>query len=199
MARIKPKAVLYRRKRESRTNYRKRLRLLASRELRLVVRFTNQRVIAQLIRFTPIGDGAILGVDSFALKKLGWPYSCKNIPAAYLTGLFLGRRALKTNIKKAVLDLGFRSSHHKGKVNAFLKGVLDSGLQVPHGDEKIFPDREQLSGKHIEQYADHLRNQQELYERQFGQYLKNKAQPEKISKAFEQTVQKIKEKFEEVS
>ena len=49
MANRKPKTVLYRRKREKKTNYAKRLTLLLSRKARLVVRFTNQRVIAQLV------------------------------------------------------------------------------------------------------------------------------------------------------
>ncbi|MBU1974265.1 MAG: 50S ribosomal protein L18, partial [Nanoarchaeota archaeon] len=55
MARRKPKQVLYRRKREGRTNYAKRLTMLIARKTRLVVRLTNQRVIAQLIEFTPQG------------------------------------------------------------------------------------------------------------------------------------------------
>ena len=86
MVNRKPRTVPYRRKRENKTNYLKRLKLLLSRKGRLVVRFTNRKVVAQLVEFTPKGDKVLVATDSFALRKLGWQYSCKNLPAAYLTG-----------------------------------------------------------------------------------------------------------------
>ena len=83
MASKKPKQVLYRRKMEGRTNYSKRLSLLLSKKLRLVVRFTNQKVIAQVCEFNSQekGDKILAAVDSYALKKYGWTSSCKNLPA----------------------------------------------------------------------------------------------------------------------
>ena len=60
----KPRTVPYRRKRENKTNYLKRLKLLISRKGRLVVRFTNKRVLAQLVEFTSKGDKVLVGVDS---------------------------------------------------------------------------------------------------------------------------------------
>ena len=191
MASKKPKPVLYRRKRERKTRYSKRLKLLLSGKLRLVVRITNQKVIAQLVEFTPQGDKVIVGVDSFALKKLGWNYSGNNFPAAYLTGLLLGKKALEKEIKEAILDTGFKAPLKKGKFYAFLKGVLDSGFEVPHGTEEVFPDEERISGKHIEVYATKLKENKELYERQFAKCLKSKVEPEQISVLFEKIKQKI--------
>ena len=101
MATRKPKPVLYRRRREGKTNYLKRRKSLLGRELRLVVRTTNQKIIAQIVSFENKGDRILAAVDSSVLKKLGWNYSGKNIPAAYLTGLLLGRKAIKKGIKKA--------------------------------------------------------------------------------------------------
>ncbi len=184
MASKKPKTVLYRRKREAKTDYKKRLTLLLSKKSRVVVRFTNARIIAQVVNFTPTGDKVIAGVDSFALKKLGWNYSCKNFPAAYLTGLLLGKKAAAAGAKEAVLDTGFKTPMKGGKQYAFLKGVLDGGLNVPH-DDKIFPSEEKMSGKDIEAYASSAKGQQ------FAQYLKNKAQPDKMSTVFEDVKKKI--------
>ncbi len=141
--------VLYRRKREKRTNYKKRLRLLLSQAPRLVVRFTNQRIIAQVVEFTATGDQVITATDSFALRKIGWNHSCKNLPAAYLTGLSIGKKAVGKDVGKVVLDTGFMSVLHKGRVFAFLKGVIDAGLEVPYGDESVFPAEERIKGEHL--------------------------------------------------
>ena len=149
MASRKPKAVLYRRKREKRTNYSKRLKLLLSKKPRLVVRFTNKKIIAHVVEFDAYGDKTIVGVNSFTLKKNGWNYSCKNIPAAYLTGLLLGKKALGKGCKEAILDVGFKTPKHKGRVYAFLKGVLDGGLNIPHKEEDIFPEENRIHGEHI--------------------------------------------------
>lgn len=153
MANKKQKTILYRRKREQRTDYPKRLKLLKSRKPRLVVRFTNQKIITQIIKFNPEGDNIITGIDSFALKKKGWDYSGKNFPAAYLTGLLIGKKALENNCNEAVFDCGFKQAQPKGKMYAFLKGVLDAGVKVPRGsEEKIFPSEERVSGKNLADY-----------------------------------------------
>jgi large subunit ribosomal protein L18 len=178
MSSRKPKTVLFRRKREKKTNYAKRLSLLLSRKNRLVVRFTNQRIIAQLVSFTTTGDKVLLGLDSFALKKEGWKHSCKNIPAAYLMGLYFGKVALKNNLEEAIIDTGFKTPQQKGKLYAFLKGAIDSGMKIPHGDESIFPDDARLSGEHIKNHATLLKDKGGS---QLAQYLKNNSKLEAIT------------------
>jgi large subunit ribosomal protein L18 len=149
MARKKPKTIPYKRKREGKTNYRKRLCLLLSKKPRVVIRITNKKIITQLIDFKTSGDKVIVGVDSSALKKLGWNFSMKNLPAAYLTGFLLGKKALQKNIKEAVPDLGFKAPIKGNKVYACLKGALDAGLNIPHSKE-VFPSEDRISGKHIQ-------------------------------------------------
>jgi len=191
MATKKPKTVLYRRKREQKTNYQRRLKLLLSGKPRLVVRFTNSKIIAQIIEFTTSGDKVLAAVDAFALKKLGWNYSCKNIPAAYLTGLLLSKTAQEKNCKEVILDTGLKTALGKSRIYAFLKGVLDAGLTVPYGNEKIFPNEERLSGKHITDFASQLKGNKELYERNFSRYLKSNSLPEQIAEDFKMIKQKI--------
>ncbi|HLD00449.1 MAG TPA: 50S ribosomal protein L18 [Candidatus Nanoarchaeia archaeon] len=190
MVNKKPKTVPFRRKREYVTNYKKRLKLLLSRKLRIVVRMTNSKIIAQLVNFSPAGDKVVLGIDSSALAKLGWNYSLKNTPAAYLTGLLLGKKALGQGHKEAILDTGSREPQKKGKIYAFLKGMLDSGLEVPSGED-IFPPEERITGEHIKGYAKKLKDNNQVYQERFARYLKNKAAPENMPEQFQQLKQKI--------
>lgn len=148
MAHQIPKTVPHRRVREHKTNYRRRKALLMSGIPRLVVRFTNQRVIGQITAAAPQGDKVLVATDSFTLRKHGWKYSCKNIPATYLVGIALAKKALAKGQKEAILDVGFRSPLKKSKLYAFLKGVVDGGLHIPHG-EGVFPEDKRISGIHI--------------------------------------------------
>ncbi len=151
----RPKTVQYRRKRELRTNYTKRLQTLLSGKPRLVVRMTNTQVLAQVIEFTTSGDRVLAAVTGKGLRDLGWKYSCKNTPASYLTGLLIGKAALKKKIHDVILDTGVATPLHKGRLYAFLRGALDSGLVIPHDAEKeIFPTQDRIEGKHIHLKSD---------------------------------------------
>lgn len=152
MPRKKPRLLPCKRKRQGKTNYRKRLRLLLAKKPRLVLRLTNQKIIAQITDYQGAGDIVLVGLDSSLLKKYGWSFSLKNLPAAYLTGYLLGRKALQKNIEEAILDLGFRPPLPGNRLYACLKGVLDAGLKIPHSPE-IFPSPERISGQHILAYA----------------------------------------------
>ena len=192
MASKKPKTIPYRRRRENRTNYNKRLRLLLAHKPRLVVRISNQRIITQIVEFTGKGDKITCALDSSILTKNGWHYSSKNIPAAYLTGYAIAKKATAAGIKEAILDTGLLAPLPKSKIMAFLKGTIDGGLEIPHGNESIFPDPERISGKHIQTYAEQLKEKsKKLYEQRFGKYLKNNAQPEKITINFTEVKQKL--------
>ena len=140
--------VRFRRRREGKTNYHKRIRLLAKGIPRLIMRKSNKYVTAQIIKYEPTGDKTLVSAQSSELKKLGWKHDCKNVPASYLTGLLLGKKAIKAGIKETILDLGRHSITKGSRLFSALKGVVDSGLTIPH-DPKIFPSEERLTGKHI--------------------------------------------------
>lgn len=136
----------YRRKREMKTDYRRRLKLLKSNLPRLVIRLSNKYVKVQIVEYQPDGDKIIAAVSSNVLKKLGWRYSCKNIPSCYLTGLMLAK---KVKIKEELVpDLGLRQTIKGSRLYAVVKGVVDGGLKVKTSEE-IFPSEERISGKHI--------------------------------------------------
>ncbi|MBN2014096.1 MAG: 50S ribosomal protein L18 [Candidatus Altiarchaeota archaeon] len=150
MAKKADYVVQYRRKREGKTDYMKRLGLLKSKTTRLVVRPSNKHITAQLIDYRTNGDMVISSANSKELKKFGWNAATGNTPAAYLTGLLCGLRGQKKGIKKAVLDIGLLQSIKGSRRYAVLKGAMDSGLKIP-ADEGMFPDEKRISGEHIAQ------------------------------------------------
>ena len=193
MARKKPKTVNYRRKRELKTDYKKRLKLLFSNKPRLVVRLSNQRIIAQIVEFHSKGDLVKVEANSSYLKNLGWSYSFKNTSAAYLTGLLIAKKAIKSGYREAIMDTGFFTVLKGSRIFAFLRGALDGGLSIPHGEDKaIFPSDERISGKHIKDYfAIHSKEPGSRQTQRFTKYLKNNAQPDKIDVKFSEIKHKI--------
>lgn len=138
----------FRRRREGKTNYRYRLKLLKSDLPRAVVRTTLRNTTVQFIEFEFIGDKVQASATSKELKKFGWEGATSNLPAAYLTGLLAGKRALQNKIDNAVLDIGIRVPAKGSKVFASLKGMLDAGIKITHGEEILPPD-ERIQGSHI--------------------------------------------------
>ncbi len=141
--------VAFRRRRECRTDYYARRKLLTSHEARAVVRRSNKNVTVQFINFDMIGDLITTSASTRELSKMGWEYSCSTIPAAYLVGYLAGKRALKAGIEYAVLDLGMQNPQHGGVLFAVVKGMADAGLEVPHSEE-VLPTEERINGKHID-------------------------------------------------
>ena len=142
--------VPFRRRREGRTDYRSRLGLLKSNETRVVVRRTNGNVIVQFVDWQENGDQVIATAVAQELKKMGWEGSPKNTPAAYLTGLLAGKRAAAAGIETAVLDIGRHVPVKGSKVFAALKGIVDAGVVVPHG-EGLYPTEDRLNGAFLDE------------------------------------------------
>lgn len=141
--------VPHRRKREGRTDYKKRLALLKSRQTRLIIRRTNQQLIIQAADYNPKGDQIHVTVTGNNLKEHGWEHSTKNIPAAYLTGYLAAKRCLDADIDSGILDIGLHTPHTGGRIYAALKGLIDGGLDVP-ADSTVFPSEDRLNGEHID-------------------------------------------------
>lgn len=138
----------FRRKREGKTDYKKRLRLIASHKPRLVIRKTNKNLIIQIVEFNPDGDKVLISAHTNELKKLGWKASRSNIPSAYLTGLLAGIKAKKSKITDVILDIGLYTPVKGSVIFAALKGAVDAGLNVPHSED-VLPSEKRISGAHI--------------------------------------------------
>jgi large subunit ribosomal protein L18 len=144
-------AMQYRRKREGRTDYKKRLVLLKSGLLRLVIRASNKSIQAQLAQYEPDGDKILATVHATELKKLGWNMATGNLPAAYLTGMLLAQKAKKHNVEgDIIVDIGLQKHHKGGRLYAVAKGAIDGGLNVRVGED-VLPDEERVSGAHMDE------------------------------------------------
>ena len=133
----KNKIKLYRRKIEGKTDYKKRLLLLKSRKLRLVIRKSLRNVQLQLVNYAANGDKILFSSHSNQLKKFGWKQHNGNLSSAYLTGLIFGLKAKSRNVKEAVLDLGLSRAVKGSVLYAALKGATatETGLSIPHSKE----------------------------------------------------------------
>ncbi|SFS51731.1 50S ribosomal protein L18 [Halostagnicola kamekurae] len=144
-----------RRRREVRTDYHQRLRLLKSGKPRLVARKSNKHTTAQLISPGPQGDETIASAHSSDLAEYGWEAPTGNIPAAYLTGLLAGKRAVESDLEEAVLDIGLNTATPGNKAFAVQEGAIDAGIEIPHNDS-VLADWERTRGEHIAEYAESL-------------------------------------------
>lgn len=103
MAYFKRYQTKFRRRREGKTDYRARKRLVVqakdkynSPRFRFVVRFSNQSVTCQVIFADIKKDNVLCSAHSSELTSYGIPAGHKNYAAAYCTGLLCAKRLLTT-------------------------------------------------------------------------------------------------------
>ena len=134
-----------RRRLEGRTDYKARMEFIKSGKPRLVVRKTNRYMIVQIVQSNGAQDAVITTFSSKDLISKGWPEdkagSLKNRAACYLTGYLIGKTAISKKVTEAILDFGMHRNSQKSRIYTVLKGVVDSGLKVPH-DAKVLPKEE---------------------------------------------------------
>jgi len=143
--------VPFRRRREGKTDYYQRTRLVVSDVPRMVVRKTNRHIIIQLVTAHMEGDQTLVAANSAELEKYGYKGSTSNTPAAYLTGMLFAVKAKKAQQDSAILDIGLNRATPGARVFAALKGAVDAGLEIPHG-ESVLPSEERIKGEHIAAY-----------------------------------------------
>jgi large subunit ribosomal protein L18 len=147
----------FKRRKEGKTDYNARLKLLMGKKPRLVVRRSLNLIRVQVIDFDFIGDKVLVSALSTDLRKMGWKFSTDNIPASYLTGLLAGKRALAKGIKGVVLDSGPVQSTKGSRIYAAAKGAIDAGLSVPVGEE-VIPSDDRIRGVHIAKYQEKFKD-----------------------------------------
>ncbi len=187
--------VPFRRRREGRTDYRARYKMLLSQKIRAVIRKSKRNITIQFVKAELKGDKTLSTTRSIELRKYGWNFSGGNTPAAYLTGYLAGLKALKAGINEAILDIGPQRSTRGSRLYAALKGMIDAGIDIPH-NENILPSIDRIQGKHIASYAEQLINSnQELYNRRFSRYIKIGLDPRNIESVFLEVLNKIAKEF----
>ena len=159
---------LKRRRKEYKTDYKKRFALLKSGLPRINFRKTNRYLIVQYVKSKEAQDAIVLGIDSKELLKYGWPEkeSIKSIPASYLTGYLFGKKILLEKLEgspesslgegspessfeeKPIIDFGMARVLHKTRVYAFILGLIDSGIKIECKKES-FPEESRIKGNHL--------------------------------------------------
>ncbi|RIA93070.1 hypothetical protein C1645_735842 [Glomus cerebriforme] len=143
--------VKYRRRREGKTDYYARKRLVVqaknkynSPKYRLVVRFTNTDVIVQIIYAKLDGDFVLTAAYSHELKQYGVKVGLTNWAAAYTTGLLAARRVLT---KLGLSDKYLGVTEPDGTIAPIeeledaprpFKAFLDVGLKRTSTGSKVF-------------------------------------------------------------
>jgi large subunit ribosomal protein L18 len=141
-----------RRRKENRTDYLKRLKLLKGEKPRIVFRKTNRYIISEYIASKEAQDSVVFGFDSRILMEYGWPKNAqgglKSVTASYFTGYLTGKTIIKKKLDMPILDAGMNRAIHKNKIYAFLKGLIDSGIKI-NCDKEFFPEEERIKGEHL--------------------------------------------------
>ena len=182
--------VAFRRRRQGKTDYAARMKLVDYNKSRLVVRVSNNHATVQLINYAPEGDITLASAVSKQLSKYGYLGHTNNISAFYLTAYLCAKRALSKGITSAILDIGLKTPIKGSKIFAALKGAIDAGLEVPHG-EFIFPEDDRIRGEHVANYADSL--DAEEVAKKFSKYFERGLNPKDLPENFDKTVKNIDE------
>jgi len=212
--------VKFRRRRQGKTDYFARRRLVVqdknkynTPKYRLIVRFTNKDVIAQIAYSKIEGDHIMAAAYSHELPRYGISVGLTNYAAGYATGLLLARRLLtKLNLAdaykghvevtgedynveeqadgpkpfRAYLDVGLARTTTGARIFSVLKGAVDGGLSIPHGERRLAGfdtegkkldaevHRKYIFGGHVADYMAHLQDEDaDAYKKQFAAYLKS--------------------------
>jgi large subunit ribosomal protein L5e len=145
--------VKYRRRREGKTDYQARRRLVLqdrtkynTPKYRLVARLTNTDVIAQIIQPTLTGDRILAAAYAHELPAFGVKVGLTNYAACYCTGLLCARRALKkvgmdkdyAGVKDADGKYYSPEDEKKAEERRPFKAILDAGLTRTSTGARIF-------------------------------------------------------------
>merc|ERR1712230_334217 len=187
--------VKYRRRREGKTDYYARKRLMSQAKnkynapkYRLVVRITNRDIICQIVHAKIQGDHVFAAAYAHELPRYGIEHGLTNLAAAYATGLGLARASTGARVLGA------------------MKGASDGGIFIPH-NPKRFPGydpeakeldadtlRNYIFGGHVAEFMETLEEEdEERFRKGFSKYLEDDITAEDIEEIYTSAHQKIRE------
>lgn len=169
-------------------------------------------MICQIVYAKIVGDVTLAAAYSHELPRYGMPVSLTSYAAAYATGLLVARRVLTKlgladqyvgnvdNVGEdftvehqegrrpffALLDVGLQRTSTGAKVFAALKGALDGGIEIPHGESRFVGYdseskklnaetlRSYIFGGHVAEYMKKMKEENpDKYEKHFSQFIKH--------------------------
>ena len=175
--------------RTHKTNYRKRQALLISKQDFVTIKISNQNVIAQVLKPEIQGDIVRVSTHSRELRRFGWKGSLNSLPACFLVGLVLGRKALEKGVDKAVLYIG--NKPFTSRIAACMKGIVQAGINIPISSES-YPTEHRLNGQHIAEYALKIKTEDiNKYNKYFSSLLREGLIPENYRSHVEEITARI--------
>jgi large subunit ribosomal protein L18 len=175
--------------RTHKTNYRKREALLISKLDFVTIKISNQNIIAQVLKPEIQGDIVRVSTHSRELRRFGWKGSLNSLPACFLVGLVLGRKALEKGVVKAVLYIG--NKPFTSRIAACMKGIVQAGINIPISSES-YPTEHRLNGQHIAEYALKIKTEDiNKYNKYFSSLLKEGLVPENYQSHVEEITARI--------
>uniref|UniRef100_A0A8C0U4H0 Ribosomal protein L5 n=1 Tax=Cyanistes caeruleus TaxID=156563 RepID=A0A8C0U4H0_CYACU len=178
--------VKFRRRREGKTDYYARKRLVIqdknkynTPKYRMIVRVTNRDIICQLLNK--------FGLDKIyegQVEVTGDEYNVESVDG-------------KPGAFTCYLDAGLARTTTGNKVFGALKGAVDGGLSIPHSTKR-FPGydseskefnaevhRKHIMGQNVADYMRYLMEEDEdAYKKQFSQYIKNNVTPDGMEEMY---------------
>jgi len=202
---------------------------------RFVVRFTNKDIMVQIFKSTLTYDKVMVAAYAHELTRYGIKLGLTNYAAAYCTGLLAARRLNKKigldkmypgntedlgeyyevealderNPFCCLLDVGLKPTTTGSRMFGALKGAVDGGLDIPHGDRRYprpksdggreyEPDpefhRKYIFAGHVAEFMTKLKDEdEEAYKKQFGRFIKAGIEPEDLEGIYENAHKRIRE------
>merc|ERR1712032_1471939 len=201
--------VKYRRRREGKTDYQARKRLVVqdknkfnTPKYRLVVRCTNKDIICQIVHSKITGDVCICAAYSHELPKYDVEVGLTNYAACYCTGLLVARRLLK----KLGLDEAYTGQDEvdgemyevetEGDKRPFTC-VLDVGLTRTTTEAKEFDaetHKKYIFGGHVAEYMELLEEEDpDRYATQFAKYIEKEIEGDSLEEMYQNAHEKIRD------
>merc|ERR1712170_222134 len=167
--------VKFRRRREGKTDYYARKRLVVqdknkynTPKYRMIVRCSNKDITCQIAYARLEGDRIVAAAYSHELPNYGVKVGLTNYAAAYCTGLLLARRVLK----KMNLDSAYEG-------NTEINGehyMVEDNADGP---------RAHIFGQHVADYMKSLAEEdEEAFKRQFSRFIKNGVTAESVEEMY---------------
>uniref|UniRef100_A0A2K6E3V4 Large ribosomal subunit protein uL18 n=1 Tax=Macaca nemestrina TaxID=9545 RepID=A0A2K6E3V4_MACNE len=213
--------VKFRRRREGKTDYYARKRLVIqdknkynTPKYRMIVRVTNRDIICQIAYARIEGDMIVCAAYAHELPKYGVKVGLTNYAAAYCTGLLLARRLLNrfgmdkiyegqvevTGALPAILDAGLARTTTGNKSFWRPEGSCGwSTKRFPGYDSESKEFNAEVHRKHImgQNVADYMRylmeEDEDAYKKQFSQYIKNSVTPDMMEEMYKKAHAAIRE------
>merc|ERR1712224_607141 len=221
--------VKYKRRREGKTDYYARKRLVtqdknkfATPKYRFVVRFSNKDIICQVVSSKITGDicySAAYCVGLLCarrlLKKYGLDDKFEGTPevTAEFEDCFVhGNDEDGPNAFKALLDVGLKRTTLGSKIFSAMKGAFDGGLEIPHSEKKFYgydpeekeysaeANRDRILGDHVATYMNSLQEEEEEeYAKKFSKYIEAGISGDDLEALYLEVHKKIRENPDHVA